>query len=237
MGRHIWFRTPTKDDRKDIFDLYLGQGRPRPRPRPRRAPRRAGAHHQRVLPGDDRAGLLDGADLRALRRRARTFDWQDIVEAMTTIESGTAVGVDYVAEETPRGRDPRGRPRGGQPRLHARRRSPRACRSASAAARSATTRRSRRRSASPSWRHEEVGKLVWTLGAMAAEHVFYGENSDGVGGDVQQRHLTLAALHGRHVRHGPRADRPHAGASPRSDLRASARRSSWSASSASACGS
>ena len=27
MGRHIWFRTPTKDDRKDIFDLYLAQGR------------------------------------------------------------------------------------------------------------------------------------------------------------------------------------------------------------------
>jgi ATP-dependent Zn protease len=23
MGRHIWFRTPTKDDRLDIFDLYL----------------------------------------------------------------------------------------------------------------------------------------------------------------------------------------------------------------------
>jgi ATP-dependent Zn protease len=26
---------------------------------------------------------------------------------------------------------------------------------------------------------------VWTLGAMAAERVFYGENSTGVGGDVQ----------------------------------------------------
>src|SRR5437763_861652 len=25
MGRHVWFRTPTKDDRKDIFDLYLGK--------------------------------------------------------------------------------------------------------------------------------------------------------------------------------------------------------------------
>ena len=25
MGRHIWFRTPTKDDRHDIFDLYLGK--------------------------------------------------------------------------------------------------------------------------------------------------------------------------------------------------------------------
>ena len=36
-----------------------------------------------------------------------------------------------------------------------------------------------------SWRHEEVGDLVWTLGAMAAEHVFYGENSIGVGGDIQ----------------------------------------------------
>jgi cell division protease FtsH len=37
-----------------------------------------------------------------------------------------------------------------------------------------------------SWRHEEVANLVWTLGAMAAEHVFYGENSTGVGGDVSQ---------------------------------------------------
>ena len=23
MGRHVWFRTPTKEDRKDIFALYL----------------------------------------------------------------------------------------------------------------------------------------------------------------------------------------------------------------------
>ena len=25
MGRHVNFRTPTKEDRKDIFDLYLGK--------------------------------------------------------------------------------------------------------------------------------------------------------------------------------------------------------------------
>ncbi len=25
MGRHIWFRTPTKDDRKDIFELYMSK--------------------------------------------------------------------------------------------------------------------------------------------------------------------------------------------------------------------
>src|SRR5918912_3164855 len=36
-----------------------------------------------------------------------------------------------------------------------------------------------------SWRSEEMAQLVWTLGAMAAERVFYGENSTGVGGDVQ----------------------------------------------------
>ena len=47
------------------------QGRPRDRPRPREAPRRARAHHERLLAGHDRAGLLDGADGRARRRTAR----------------------------------------------------------------------------------------------------------------------------------------------------------------------
>ena len=46
-------------------------GRPRDRARPARAPRRARAHDERVLPGHDRAGLLDGADVRALRRPPR----------------------------------------------------------------------------------------------------------------------------------------------------------------------
>jgi ATP-dependent Zn protease len=30
-----------------------------------------------------------------------------------------------------------------------------------------------------------MARLIWGLGAMAAERVFYGENSTGVGGDVQ----------------------------------------------------
>ena len=34
------------------------------------------------------------------------------------------------------------------------------------------------------WRSEQEARLVWGLGAMAAEHVFYGENSSGVGADV-----------------------------------------------------
>ena len=72
MGRHVCFRTPTKEDRKDIFDLYLDEGRARPRPRHARAPRRDRAHHQRLLAGDDRPDLLDGADERAPRGHART---------------------------------------------------------------------------------------------------------------------------------------------------------------------
>ena len=84
-----------------------------------------------------------------------------------------------------------------------------------------------------SWRHEEVGKLVWTLGAMAAEHVFYGENSTGVGGDVQSATWRASRMVG-HERHGPRAARPARARAPRSACPRS-RRSSWSASSASAC--
>ena len=35
------------------------------------------------------------------------------------------------------------------------------------------------------WRSEEVGDLIWGLGAMAAEYVFYGQNTTGVTGDVR----------------------------------------------------
>jgi ATP-dependent Zn protease len=38
-----------------------------------------------------------------------------------------------------------------------------------------------------------MGRLIWALGAMAAERVFYGENSNGVGGDVHSA-TALAAL-------------------------------------------
>ena len=41
MGRHIWFRTPTADDRKDIFDLYLAKVDHDPDLDTREAPRRA----------------------------------------------------------------------------------------------------------------------------------------------------------------------------------------------------
>ncbi len=183
MGRHIWFRTPTADDRKDIFDLYLAK-----------------VDHDPDLDSDSRrdelARITNGyspAMIEQVCSMALTlahsdgrprFEWEDIVEAMTTIESGTAQGIDYVPEET---------------RAVAIHEAGHAAASHVYMQDVLSTRLSiRKRGGSlghhqaiekeerfSSWRHEEVGKLVWTLGAMAAEHVFYGENSTGVGGDVQ----------------------------------------------------
>jgi cell division protease FtsH len=183
MGRHIWFRTPTKDDRKDIFDLYLG-----------RVPHEEDL--DRTERRDELARMTNGyspAMIEQVCSMALTyahseargeFDRKDLVEAMTTIESGTAVGVNYVEEET---------------RAVAIHEAGHAVTSHVYMQDVLSTRLSiRMRGGSlghhqaiekeerfSSWRHEEVGNLVWTLGAMAAEHVFYGENSMGVGGDIQ----------------------------------------------------
>jgi cell division protease FtsH len=189
MGRHIHFRTPTKDDRKDIFDLYLAK-----------------VSHDADLDRSDRrdelARMTNGYSPAMIEQvcsmaltyahsdARQTFDRADLVEAMTTVESGTAIGVQYVESET---------------RAVAIHEAGHAVASHVYMADVQSTRLSiRMRGGSlghhqaiekeerfSSWRHEEVGNLVWTLGAMAAEHVFYGENSVGVGGDIQ--HATWRA--------------------------------------------
>jgi len=183
MGRHIWFRTPTKDDRKDIFDLYLAKVDHDPdldteKRRDELARITNGYSPAMIEQVCSMALTLAHSDARD------NFQWTDLVEAMTTIESGTAQGIDYVPEET---------------RAVAIHEAGHAVASHVYMQDVLSTRLSiRKRGGSlghhqaiekeerfSSWRHEEVGKLVWTLGAMAAEHVFYGENSTGVGGDVQ----------------------------------------------------
>jgi cell division protease FtsH len=183
MGRHIWFRTPTKDDRKDIFDLYLDR-----------------VSHDEDLDSaerrDELARMTNGYSpamieqvcsmaLTYAHSEAREhFDRKDIVEAMTTIESGTAVGVNYIDEES---RAVAIHEAGHAVASHvymndvlSTRLSIR-MRGGSLGHHQAIQKEER----FSSWRHEDVGNLVWTLGAMAAEHVFYGENSNGVGGDIQ----------------------------------------------------
>ena len=43
------------------------------------------------------------------------------------------------------------------------------------------------------WRSDQMATLIWGLGAMAAERVFYGQTTSGVGGDIQTV-TRLAAL-------------------------------------------
>ena len=112
------------------------------------------------------------------------FAYDDIVEAMTTVESGTAINVDYVPEES---RAVAIHEAGHAIASHAYMKGP--SRPASRSARRGQSlghhqalQKDERFSA---WQSEEMAKLVWSLGAMAAEHVFYDENSTGVGGDVQ----------------------------------------------------
>ncbi len=112
------------------------------------------------------------------------FNWYDLVEAMTTVESGTAINIEYVPEET---RSVAIHEAGHAVAAHVYMKG------------AESTRLSiRRRGAAlghhmalekeerfSSWQSEEVGRLIWALGAMAAERAFYGENSTGVGGDIQ----------------------------------------------------
>ena len=183
MGRHVWFRTPTKQDRLDVFDLYITKVAHEPDlDTPQRRDEIA-----RITNGYSPA-MIDQVCSMALtiahHDGREQFAWGDLVEAMTTIESGTAIGVEYIAQETravaihEAGHAAAGhvfmqgaestrlsiRMRGGSLGHHQ--------------ALEKEERFSR-------FRSEEMARLVWTLGAMAAERVFYGENSNGVGGDVQ----------------------------------------------------
>ena len=183
MGRYVWLRTPTKADRLDIFDLYLAK-----------------VAHDPDLDTEKRrdeiARMTNGyspAMIEQVCSMALTyahhegkprFGWEEVVEAMTTIESGMAINVEYIPEETrsvaihEAGHAVAGHAymKGAEStRLSVRRRG-------EALGHHQALEKEERFT---SWRSEEMARLIWTLGAMAAERVFYGETSTGVGGDVQ----------------------------------------------------
>jgi cell division protease FtsH len=120
------------------------------------------------------------------------FDSDDILEAMTTVESGTAVNIEYPEEDT---------------RAVAVHESGHAAASHVYMKGSESTRISiRMRGESlghhqaaeqvehfSQWRSDQMATLIWGLGAMAAERVFYGQTTSGVGGDIQTV-TRLAAL-------------------------------------------
>ncbi len=195
MGRHIWFRTPTKDDRKDIFDLYMAKVAHEPD---------LDTDHRR----DELARITNGYSPSMIEQCCsmaltiahaegrRVFAWRDITEAMTTVEAGTAQNIDYVPEETRAvAIHEAGHAAAGHVYLEKE---------------VLSTRLSiRKRGGSlghyqgmekderfSHFRARVMGNLIMILGAMAAEHVFYGENSQGVSGDLQSATATAAAMVG-----------------------------------------
>ena len=194
MGRHVWFRTPTKHDRLDIIDLYIDKVSHEPDlDMPRRRDEIA-----RVTNGYSPA-MIEQVTSMALtiahHSGRERFSWDDLVESITTLESGTAVGIEYVEKE------------GRAIAIHE---------AGHAIAGHAymedfeSTRLSIKRRGDSGGHHqarekeerfarfqsEVFAQLVWTLGAMAAERVFYDENSTGVGGDVMSATYRTALMVG-----------------------------------------
>jgi ATP-dependent Zn protease len=195
MGRHIWFRTPTKDDRKDIFDLYMAKVDHEPD---------LDTDHRR----DELARITSGYSPSMIEQCTsmaltiahsegrKVFAWRDITEAMTTVEAGTAQNIDYVQEETravaihEAGHAAAGHVFMGEDLL--------------------STRLSIRKRGGSLGHYQSMekderfshfrsyvyGRLVMILGAMAAEHVFYGENSQGVSGDLYSATAIAASMVG-----------------------------------------
>jgi ATP-dependent Zn protease len=194
LGRHVWFRTPTKQDRLDIFDLYIDKvAHSEDLNEPRRRDEIA-----RVTNGYSPAMIeqVCSMALTIAHHDGRPgFEFEDLFEAMTTVESGTAINVEYVPEET---------------RAVAIHEAGHAVASHVFMKDAESTRLSiRMRGQSlghhqalekeerfSKWRSEQMAALIWTLGAMAAERVFYDENSTGVGGDVQSATARAAFMVG-----------------------------------------
>jgi ATP-dependent Zn protease len=183
MGRHVWFRTPTKHDREDIFNLYLGKVTHDPE----LDTERARDELARITSGYSPA-MVEQVCSMALTKAHHDgrdeFNREDIIEAMTTVESGTAVGVEYIPEET---RAVAIHEAGHAAAAHVFLKGAESTRlsirmRAGSLGHHQALEKEERFS---SWKSEEVAKLAWTLGALAAEQVFYGENATGVGGDLQ----------------------------------------------------
>jgi cell division protease FtsH len=204
MGRHIYFRTPTWEDRRDIFDLYLGKvshdaDLDTPRARDELA---------RITNGYSPA-MIDQACSLALTYAhsdgRREFRREDIVQAMTTVEAGVAIGQPYPKHEE--------RATAIHEAGHA------VCGHLYMEGLMSTRLSIRKRGSSGGhhqmmdiedrfgrWRSEQVGNLIWGLGAMAAEHVFYGQNTTGVGGDVGSATAQAAEMVGFHAMAPSRID-------------------------------
>jgi ATP-dependent Zn protease len=193
----VWFRTPSKQDRLDILDLYIGKvSHADELDSPTRRDEIA-----RIMSGYSPA-MIEQAISMALtiaHHTGRTsFAWDDLVEAVTTLDAGTAIGSEYVAHERRAvAIHEAGHAIAGHVYMTGRE-----------STRLTIKKRGDQGVGGHHWmiekeerlfsfQHEMFEDIIWGLGAMAAERVVYGQNSNGVGGDVQGVTLRSALMVGR----------------------------------------
>ena len=183
MGRHVWFRTPTKDDRRDIFDLYLAKVAHDPD----LDTEKRRDEIARITGGYSPARIEQVCSLAltyAHHHGRAEFIWQDFIDAMVVIESGAAHNVEYsptLARST--ALHEAGHAAAAhvyRPELESARLSIR-MRGSSLGHHLA---REREESFGSAWQSEQFGDIVHILGAMAAELVFYGQTTNGVYSDL-----------------------------------------------------
>jgi ATP-dependent Zn protease len=182
MGRHVNFRTPTKEDRKDIFDLYLEKVQhDADLDTPERRDEIA-----RITNGYSPA-MIDQICSMALTNAHHegkiSFGWEHLVDAMVVIESGSAINVNYTEADA---RAVAIHEAGHAAAAHV-------YRPDLESSRLSIKMRGGSLGHHQFFEKEErfgqfqstvFGDLIHTIGAMAAEFAFYGENSVGVGGDL-----------------------------------------------------
>ena len=196
MGRHVYFRTPRWEDRRDIFDLYIKKvAHEADLDTPQRRDEMA-----RITSGYSPA-MIDQVCSMALTYAHSDgrdeFSWKDLVEAMTVVEAGVAIDQPVAEHEA--------RATAVHEAGHA------VCSTIYSENHLSTRLSIRRRGRTGGhhqamqieermfpWRSEEVANLIWGLGAMAAEYVFYGQNGVGVGGDLGQTTYGAARMVGVH---------------------------------------
>jgi ATP-dependent Zn protease len=182
FGRTITFRTPSREERKDIADLYFSQKRHDPDLD--RLERRD--EFARVTEGYSPAMIeqaLSLALMYAFEAGRDSFNWKDLRRAMTNIEAGLEEPVAYAENEALAvARHELGHavaahfymPDYAHVRLSIRKRE----------AALGHHRATRSVQQFLKFRSQRAGELRQCLGAIAAERVFYGENSQAVFEDL-----------------------------------------------------
>jgi ATP-dependent Zn protease len=191
FGRQIIFRMPTKDDRKDIADLYFSKKKHDP---DLDSPARRD-EFARVTDGYSPAMIEQATSLAlmyAFEDGRDAFNWRDVRESMGNIEAGLAHPVVYTERE----RVAVARHELGHA-VAARYFLPDAV-SVRLSIKMRTGSLGHHRTVDKEeefskFRTQAAGELRHGLGAIAAERVFYGENSTGVSQDLIQS-TQLAAM-------------------------------------------